>query len=791
MSTPDNGKEIRKNVNPTLNWLKSEQALNLFAVVDQGGNGNYANINDAVDSGAEYIFVKPGEYTLTGDVELNGQSIIGMSTKDVVIKVGAGTAFKLNEADSYNTGTVDPGDDTTEVVGVGTGWSGDPSGYDEPWIRIDGRFLPVDSIDDDTHLQVKARMYSETGAGQNYQLIDLKSLGQVLTGFTLQYDGAGAHGIPLLEINGYGVKVENCYFIGHYDYVPQTIYLSEQSSFCSIKDCWVYSGVVGIEVDNSEGNNIIENNITDQVTNNIKITSADTSIGQSNSIHVLRNTIAGCNDDALLVEDGVCGLVIDGNVFSGYENSGIKIDVKAVGGERIWITNNQLKENEGIGGYQIELRKNGVDIKHVWIKNNYFGGGNVGLNRVLYGDISYNTWADDGWLTAISGDSGYLRVVGNVFSGEGRIYCDADNDYVNVSNNIIHYGISEAAIYVTASDASVVGNVIRNCEIRGVQCASGRAIVEGNVIQNSGGHGIVVSGGNQIVNANVIYGADYNGINIFNSKVTVTNNVIEDVASVGAEYAGVKVNGGYDYLVLSNNRIKNINGRVAVRIDDVDNNAEVVVNGNEITEDYLHAVEVRDCTGLVVSNNMIGAGGANSAIIVNSEALSDGVISGNIIESPGNDGIELTNASRRVVIADNLINSASRDGIRMGGAGANADLVAVGNVIKDAGSIGIRVSDQGYGIVSANNIDGATGDGIQVSSVAFVISDNMIDGCGGVGIDSNAGYHVINGNQVHGCTGDGINASGNNSVVTSNICQDNSTEIVISGTGSRAANNIT
>lgn len=146
------------------------------AIVDTGGHGDYTDIQDAIDyvhglgiNGGK-ILIMPGLYQPTESITLYSNiDILGLDPLSTIIdfqQVVTRRFEAIGETSPYSTGTIATALDDATITGTGTSWLANATAGD--YIQIGTAWFKIDSITDDTHLELTQPWRGKALSGESY-----------------------------------------------------------------------------------------------------------------------------------------------------------------------------------------------------------------------------------------------------------------------------------------------------------------------------------------------------------------------------------------------------------------------------------------------------------------------------------------------------------------------------------------------------------------------------------------------------------------------------------------------
>lgn len=508
----------------------------------------------------------------------------------------------------------------------------------------------------------------------------------------------------------------------------------------------------GIEIDNAAGLSVTLNTVNDAGWDGIKVLN-------SNGAQISDNTVNDSNLAGLSLFNS-SGATVSGNTVNNAGGSGIHSD----NNDSLLIAGNTIDGAALFDGIHHINSADAIIVGNIVDSANRFGilsWQNSGTNLIA-GNIVTNTATLDG--IQVRESSGDDHVAGNIVDGTGvngiGVFL---TDGAHVSGNVIT-NAGWDGVNVIGSD----GVLVTDNTISGSQGASGVAIidsddnlVDGNVISDSARLGIYVGRGdnvsvtgNTILNSGIEPGLDWSGIHVEQSDgATIAGNLID-----GATQDGINIGDPINFGVTGNT-------------------GPFIIDSNVIRNVDRDGIYVHTTPGVVVTDNVIGAGGpvdniGDEGIDVNNSDFS--FVNGNIIAHTVSNGISF-NPSDFITVALNDIFSVGGYGITVShGTGAGIFSNTIAATDKD----GIRVH-RNEGVEIAGNIISDTYDDameVTFSDHAF-IHDNVTFDLGDDGIDvENSNDATISGNFVDTTDENGIEVEHSSDVSIKNNEISNTTQ---------------
>ena len=368
------------------------------------------------------------------------------------------------------------------------------------------------------------------------------------------------------------------------------------------------------------------------------------------------------------------------------------------------------------------------------------------------------------------------------FSGSGSTI-----QGLNITGATGSYGI-----YInSASNCSIIRNIVSNNGAYGISVSGLNLTVINNTVTNNGNAGIVINSDNAVVFGNNVTnnghrgfgGWSWDGINLTGANVTVIKNNV-----TGNSRVGISVNG---------------------------NNAQVLQNS--IVQNGGYGINAAGLNATIIGNNVTNNG--NAGIVVNGN---NGIVSENNVAINGHrgfggwswDGISIT-GNNVIITSDNIIHDNGRTGLYVrgnnikltgfniynnGGYGieiAGLNITITDNNITNNGNAGLVVNSANATVIGNNAINngnrgfgGWSWDGISITGINAMVTENTVTGNGRVGITVNGDNARILQNNIILNGGYGINTVGLNiTVIGNNATNNGNAGIVINGANSTISNN--
>ena len=351
-----------------------------IAVVDAAGNYDYTTIQTAINYvnglGGGKILILNGTYIQTGGIVMYSNiTLVGESRDGVIIDFDAGGYWLqcFGSGDDGPAGTISTTTGDKTITGVGSSFTTEIDANDH--IKINDSWYEVDSITDNTHLELKIEYQGEAQSGVDYIIATfLKDI--QLKNFTVIGSGS-AYGIEIKwainsifrniktsENSNSGLKTSWCadcsfsniYAIGN----PKTGILIDncQSTYyiglSSLSNGW---GGIQIQGDDTHGIMILLSNASHNGWAGLKI------IGGVGSSFIACTAVGNDSHGIQLTVANYCNIT---NCYS--ENNGDRGIMLENGGARCKIVSNTCNNNGTYG-----IQNTNVEHKHIIHLNSCLG----------------------------------------------------------------------------------------------------------------------------------------------------------------------------------------------------------------------------------------------------------------------------------------------------------------------------------------------------------------------------------------------------------------------------------
>jgi len=434
-----------------------------------GTNEQFAKISDALAAGCTSIYVRNGVYVETSDVVLpagGGVLITGESPGGVTIVLVGAAQMKIDGCGGVQeyTGTVSLTHGSATITGSGTSFTNIAA---EWWIKVQGIYLHVKSVESDTSLTLKAPYEGKSLSGQSFIAHSM------CAGFLLQnlmlYKSSGYTGIPLyMRSVNHGI-VRDCLISG-----------AASSSFgihmLGCTECFIISSVVqrcgshGVKIEKSSMAQVSACAFKQNGGNGLEFDDSQNCVVDQ-TISVM-NSGAGVN-----VTNGTEQITLTDSIFRVNNGKGVNTDT----GTGVCIMDSCVIGENGGDGLDFDGSENLISA--CAILNN----GGVGIQGGLAGAISG---------CHVNGNSGIGIALGN----DAR--CTVTGCRVIDNGGV---GIDMGA---SGGDCSIQGGVVSGNGAEGIKCAGNRCAIQGVRVMDNTNEGIEIVAGatNCIVMGNIATG---------------------------------------------------------------------------------------------------------------------------------------------------------------------------------------------------------------------------------------------------------------------------------------------
>lgn len=464
-----------------LSNIKYSNLMLYDAVVDADGNGDFRDIQSAIDAGRTRIFVRAGTYVLDADIVLDSDiMIVGESKYNTIIDCN-NSAYKITAEgdDVYSTGSITLTNGSATVTGSGTSWNANLEAGD--YIATDEHSFKIASVDSDTQVTIETNYYGETSSGLGYYagtfkhniqihnitvknqnlsslagMIDLKSVINSTFNDIIITEGDTAYsysfrGRYIFNSIFRNITIDEC---GYYGFYFQHLYHSE---------------IINVDANNNNGAGLY---IT---------------VAKNNKFS---NIISNYNDIGIYLQSSS-----ERNIFSDIitnYNGSYGFQIYVVTDEV--ILNNVISDYNGTTGFDIS------DTKKASL-NNYSARYNGS-----YGVRMHGNYVDEN------------RVIGGLITNSGKhgIFCQGINKCIILGNNLKDNSQDANDTYsdIHLQDTSTYNNINSNnidCTetnkskygIREASSNDDYNLIDGNIVQNAVTANISTQGANTVTGDNI------------------------------------------------------------------------------------------------------------------------------------------------------------------------------------------------------------------------------------------------------------------------------------------------
>jgi len=382
----------------------AKRARAFTAIVDIGGQGDYTDIQSAIDYvnslGGGKILILPGTYTPTASIVLyTNVSLIGIDRDSVIIDFGdtANRIEAIGDTAPYSTGTISVTYNSKTVIGSGTAWLANVSA--DEYIKIGEFWHKIAEVVSDTELTLETKYRGATQSGLSYRIanfyygIDIENL-KVINSSAV--GGAGVHFRYVMNS-----KIINCIFENDRD----GVWIRDCDKITILNNDISDSPYNGIRIVNSIHISVNFNTIKDNANDGILVDGATYSEFRFNKIasggvagigtwDILHSIIEGNlidqrGRDYGIYFGGAQYVSVIGNVIRKAAWSGIFFEVEARASSYNIITGNVICDN---GGYGIDINASTFEKNIVTsnqLRNNTAGAINdLGTGTIVANNIT-------------------------------------------------------------------------------------------------------------------------------------------------------------------------------------------------------------------------------------------------------------------------------------------------------------------------------------------------------------------------------------------------------------------
>jgi hypothetical protein len=389
------------------------------AVVDSNGGGIYTSIAEAFSDGNISVFVRNGTYIEANEIKLpSGGQLIGESFGSVIIvgKISIDGSNGIKET----AGTVSISNVTNQVVGVGTTFTNLNAGNH---ILISNNFIPILSIEDDTHLTLARTYFGKTVSNDTYLAQNI-------------YIGCQVSNLILTNSSSIGLYIRAT----KHTVINKVTSMQSNSHNFMIEDSAdsIFNTIVGS--DSVTGSGICCKNSTDilfQVCNIFNNNLAGISLDTGCNFVVFNSCSSSSNNgEGIYLKNSSSEIVVKDCLFKRNNSHGMNIETNIT---YLLISNCICHDNNGDGIYNlstycningnISRLNNGngitVDNESNIIGNTCYSNSSDGIN--ILGDDSNLS----GNITSLNLNDG-LKIKGNNNSINGNVLKNNTNNGINL-----------------------------------------------------------------------------------------------------------------------------------------------------------------------------------------------------------------------------------------------------------------------------------------------------------------------------------------------------------------------
>lgn len=445
------------------------------------------------------------------------------------------------------------------------------------------------------------------------------------------------------------------------------------------------------------------------------------------------------------------GIVCQANKIELVGNSGVFFDTDAGSGDVVGIniSGNQIN---GCGVYGVRVDVNDNNVEGLAVSNN----------------VIYDTDQDGIYVDCVSGSTiRKYSISGNTVSGVASSY--AGISLVGPATSTVYF--YDGSVSSNSIDAATTGIKVQNVAYTVVganQISSPTTGIDCNLSAATGTFSGLTINANQVKNVTTGILVDANTAAY--ADVAISANAIDVAAGVGINLlcSTGQVLGG----TISDNTVHAATS-YGIQVAPESAGGDIFrlnISGNEIYDSgsvgiYLNNGSGTSLDACGVDGNLIWSPGSNGIELISCSNMS---VSSNKIDTPTTDGIQVTNSSLITVSQNTIDTPVIGIDILCSGATSTTSVSASENNIYTASSFGIRLNGTSTGDlvgcrVSSNNIYDSTDDGISIIGTASCdvtslnVSANNIYSPAARGIEVSYAYSAtISANEVYDPTSDGI-----------------------------------
>lgn len=409
---PSAGQILRATGSTSATW-QDEYGNNIYDAIVATSGGDYTSLYDAINDGANSVFVRTGFYIETNTITLPTDGIIITGEGGSVINFIGTARLELDASGGINetAGTISVTTNSTTVTGSGTSFTNLSAG---DYIEIGDTWVKIDSISSNTSLEIVNAWQGNNKSGLSY-LAQSLSAGMGLTLMTFLGGNNGCAFIRAVR----GISISNCVFDSSASGSGLTI---EDSSDIQIQQSFISNNSEGCVIDNCtqvtfDGACVFENNNSDGLF-----------INDSNSIKISNSSTTNNDGDGISIEGSSNTVLINNVTFRYNNNKGINTESTT---SNTTINSCLCSHNNDWG---IDYDGSSNIIFNSIISNNDSGGIQGGDSAVIGSCNIFNN-AGPG-LNILSGDDNNIISLNHIYDNTGNgITLQADNN--RFSSNIV------------------------------------------------------------------------------------------------------------------------------------------------------------------------------------------------------------------------------------------------------------------------------------------------------------------------------------------------------------------
>lgn len=408
------------------------------AIVAPAG-GDYTSVYDAFNDGNTTVFVRSGTYTETSTIVIpNGGRLEGEGGSIINLSGGARIEVDASGGIEETAGTISVSTDSTTVTGSGTSFTNLSSG---DYIRIGSMFFEIDSITNDTSLEVTEPYRGEAASGLSYlaqsmytgvelrNFITINAVNEAI--YLRAVLGLGISGVVTLSGSDDGIEIINSYGID----IQACSSRNNDGNGFTITGCTKVTLEATTHADNNDGYGVLINGDSMAIalsnsffTNNgidgISV-SGNTDGCKINSCTSARNDQKGFNTDSTTAQTSISTCISEYNGDWGVDwdgdNNLITSSIVSFngsggiqGGNDAVISANHIEDNTGNG-----INLNSGDINNLISSNHIVGNTGTGISVDTADNYITNNRIDDNGAYGINltGTSSDNIISANKISG--------------------------------------------------------------------------------------------------------------------------------------------------------------------------------------------------------------------------------------------------------------------------------------------------------------------------------------------------------------------------------------